>query len=362
MHCHRRTTMSPDTPTRRTRRRPLLALLAGLVLVIVGPATAAFAHAELESSDPAAGAVLAKSPDHVTLTFSEPVEISLGAIRLFDGKGNEIDIGESSHPDGKASAVTVSVPPLAEGSYVVDWKVVSADSHPVHAAYTFQVGKSSTLTPGLIEQVIGRDGTGRAAGAVLAVSRFLVSASIAVVIGGLAAIALQIVPAEWRMRRMIAVAGVIGAIAGLLAIPTEAAYAANKRVLSTWFDRDAWSAVLRTRIGEAWSLRALVLLAMGLLLGLAARHHRAGWWRALTVIGAVTLGIASAYGGHGATGRWHGVGVAMTTLHIVGMGLWLGGLLALLLMFSEVGVEGVRRFSGLAACSIAVVVVSGVVQ
>src|SRR3954454_24574257 len=119
MRCPRRTTMSPETPSRRPRRRALLRLLAGLVLVFVGPATAAFAHAELESTDPAAGAVLTKSPDHVTLTFSEPVEISLGAIRLFDGNGNEIDIGESSHPTGKATAVTVIVPPLAEGSYVV---------------------------------------------------------------------------------------------------------------------------------------------------------------------------------------------------------------------------------------------------
>ena len=161
---------------------------------------------------------------------------------------------------------------------------------------------------------------------------------------------------------MIAGAGLVGAVGGLLAIPTEAAYAANRPVLRTWFDRDAWSAVLHTRIGEAWLVRALVLLVMGLLLGLGAKFHRAGWWRALGVVGAITLGVASAYGGHGATGRWHGVGVAMTTFHVVGMGLWLGGLLALLLLFSEVGVDGVRRFSGLAACSIAVVVASGVVQ
>ncbi len=137
------------------------------------------------------------------------------------------------------------MPTLADGSYVVDWKVVSADSHPVHAAYTFQVGTTSTLTPGLIDQVVSNDSTGRAAGAVLALSRFLVAASIAIVVGGLAAIALEIVPPAWKLRRVIAGAGVIGAVAGMLAIPTEAAYAANKSVLGTWFDRDAWSAVLQ---------------------------------------------------------------------------------------------------------------------
>ncbi len=98
--------MSPDRPSRQQhRRRALAALLAGLVLAVLGPATAAFAHASSSPAARPAGAVLTTSPDHITLTFNEPVEISLGAIRLFDGKGNAIDVGESTHPDGKADAV-----------------------------------------------------------------------------------------------------------------------------------------------------------------------------------------------------------------------------------------------------------------
>ena len=50
----------------------------------------------------------------ITLTFSEPVEISLGAIRLFDGTGTSIDVSAARHPDGDDLVVEVDLPPLDE--------------------------------------------------------------------------------------------------------------------------------------------------------------------------------------------------------------------------------------------------------
>ncbi|MCU1386902.1 MAG: putative Copper resistance protein CopC, partial [Ilumatobacteraceae bacterium] len=76
----------------------------------------------------------------------------------------------------------------------------------------------------------------------------------------------------------------------------------------------------------------------------------------------VTTGVVSAYGGHGATGRWIAVGVLATTVHVSAMALWLGGLVALVLGFSTVTLAGARRFSALALGAIAAVIASGVVQ
>src|SRR6266511_1975680 len=57
-------------------RRPLVvALLAGLVLLLAAPA--ASAHALLRSSDPSSGASLGKAPETVTLTFTEPPDLTL---------------------------------------------------------------------------------------------------------------------------------------------------------------------------------------------------------------------------------------------------------------------------------------------
>ena len=40
-----------------------------------------------------------------------------------------------------ATRCAVSIPKLDDGTYVVTWRVISADSHPVEGAFTFQVGR-----------------------------------------------------------------------------------------------------------------------------------------------------------------------------------------------------------------------------
>ena len=157
-------------------RRAVCACAAGLTLATFVGVGRVSAHAELLSSDPQPGAVLDTAPKQITLTFSEPVEISLGAIRLFDGTGTSIDVSAARHPDGHDSIVVVDLPTLDNGSYVVDWRVVSADSHPVHAAFTFQVGPDSNLESGLLDQIIGSSHTGKTASIGLTVSRSLVTA------------------------------------------------------------------------------------------------------------------------------------------------------------------------------------------
>ena len=206
-------------------RRALCAFAAGLMLATIVGVGRASAHAELLTSDPQPGAVLDTAPAKITLTFTEPVEISLGGIRLFDGTGSAIDIGTARHPDGDDTVVEVDLPALDNGSYVVDWRVVSADSHPVHAAFTFQVGPESSLESGLLDQIISSSQTGSTTG--LTITRSLVTASIAVVFGGLLVCGLGIVPFGRRQRIVIAVSAGVGAVAGALALPLEVAYTAG---------------------------------------------------------------------------------------------------------------------------------------
>ncbi|MCB1005269.1 MAG: copper resistance protein CopC, partial [Acidimicrobiales bacterium] len=58
-----------------------LAGIAAVAVVLVGWAAPASAHASLEGSSPTAGAVLAEPPGQIELTYDEPVEVSLGAVR-----------------------------------------------------------------------------------------------------------------------------------------------------------------------------------------------------------------------------------------------------------------------------------------
>ncbi len=109
-----------------------VAVLAALVLaLVVAGATPAFAHATLLTTEPQPGGKFETSPGAISLRFNEPVEVSLGGIRLFDGSSDRIDIGAPEHPDGESNQVRASMPKLDDGTYVVTWRVMSADAHPV---------------------------------------------------------------------------------------------------------------------------------------------------------------------------------------------------------------------------------------
>jgi copper transport protein len=345
----------------RIRRRWLVALVIGLLTAILGPAAGASAHAELLASEPAAGAILASTPTSITLRFSEAVEISLGAIRLVDGVGTQVQIGPTTHPGGDRSVVSAVLPPLGDGSYVVDWRVISADSHQVHAAYTFQVGQHATLQPGVVATAIASGGTGRAAGVALAVSRALVAASFAVVVGSLVVLSGGLVGLTRRLRRTVQVAAAVGALGGLSAIPAEAAYATN-RSLAVVTDPSAWRAVLQTDIGRDWLLRAVLLGVGSAVLVALIESNKSRQFRALGVGLATVTALTFAFGGHGNTGRWHAVGVVATVVHVLAMAVWLGGLVALWQAIGDVDTRSVRRFSWLAFCCVAGVVLSGSLQ
>jgi copper transport protein len=351
-------------------RRPL-AVLVGLVvtvasvLLVAGPASA---HASLEMSDPANGAVLTQPPSQIVLGFDESVDIALGAIRLYDGRGNEIDVGPAHH-EGDNAHVAVSVPKLADDAYVVSWRVVSADSHPVHGAFTFQVGTGAAVRdPGLISRLLAQEGGNPSAGAILGISRFLSYGALAVVVGGLAFLSV-VWPAgvdRRRVRVLLWVALGVGVVAGLVAIAVQAPYASG-RALTDALKPSQWSEVLRTSSGRAWGLRVLVLAIVGAGLLLTLERLRTQVWRVVGVLAAGALFVLVAMGGHGTTGRWAAIGLLATVAHLGGMSVWIGGLTVLLVGVlrdpdPHGGLARVRTFSPIAFGAVVVIVVSGVIQ
>ncbi|MCX6541446.1 MAG: copper resistance protein CopC, partial [Actinobacteria bacterium] len=352
-----RSAMLSRSPRRRLPAVVLLMSFAGLLFA----ASPALAHAQLLSSDPAPGAVLDTAPTSITLVFTEPIEISLGAIRLFDGAGNQVDIGKATHPPGHTEQVRVALGDLADGSYVVDWRVVSSDSHPVHAAYTFQVGAASTLASGLLDGILSRKTASTPAEVGLAISRGLVAIALAVVFGVLAAVLLGVVSLSSRLRLVTLTSAVVGAIAGAIALPLEVAYATGQS-LGVITDSSAWSSMLDSRVGVAWAVRAAVILVCGVALTLTVSRRASVWWRLVFGAGLLAIGVAASFGGHGATGRWQIIGIVATVAHLGGMAVWLGGLVAVLVSFADIDDSAVFRFSKVAFVSVVVVALSGVVQ
>ena len=113
-----------------------LGFLIALLLALAQSAPA-FAHASLVRAEPADGAVLAQPPATLRLTFNEPV--SPLVIRLI-GPGGEVI---SPAVAAENTTVTLTPPRLRQGSYVLSWRVISADGHPVGGSLLFSVGAPS---------------------------------------------------------------------------------------------------------------------------------------------------------------------------------------------------------------------------
>lgn len=129
--------------------RPAIIAFAALSILLgiasIHSAPVADAHAILESSSPADQSVLEGSPARVRLSFSESVTLVTGSLRVFDANGKRVDRGLPSQP-GSSSQVAVDLrPDLPTGSYAVAWRVISADSHPVHGGFVFSVRATGSV-------------------------------------------------------------------------------------------------------------------------------------------------------------------------------------------------------------------------
>src|SRR3954463_16230603 len=107
-----------------------LALLVLLALRGLTSPSSAAVHATLVSSEPAADSHLAATPTRVRLVYSEPVEGGLARVTLVPGAGTPIVLRAAADPRD-VHAVIAPVDSLAPGRYRVEWRVVSADGHPV---------------------------------------------------------------------------------------------------------------------------------------------------------------------------------------------------------------------------------------
>jgi copper transport protein len=126
------------------RRAALVGTLAVLFALLF--ASPAAAHAELVTITPANGAQLTRPPPEVKMTFTESVNLIDGGIRLVDGVGATVPTPD---PTVNSRIVTWPMPAdLPEGAYVVTWRMVSADGHPVSGASSFGVGTAAPAVPG----------------------------------------------------------------------------------------------------------------------------------------------------------------------------------------------------------------------
>ncbi|MDQ4069916.1 MAG: copper resistance protein CopC, partial [Actinomycetota bacterium] len=330
-------------------------VLAGVLLAVaavVVAAAPAHGHALLTASDPADGVSVEQPPKEILLTFNEAPDPVLSSVQVLDASGKQMETGKPENVPGQPNQLRVALGPLADGAYTVTWRTTSAlDGHTTVGSVAFGVGVPVTA--------VGSEGARTVVDAptptVAAVAgRWLFYAGVVLLLG--AAVVGVVVVADPK------------AISWPGLVPAWVAAAGG--VLLTIGDQRASSQapladLLASSTGQKLTTQAVAVVLAGLAVAWAA-VHRSRSSLVLVGLGAAAAMLARALAGHAnaSSARWFAVG--MQWAHLVSVGAWVGGLVWLLLAMRR-GDPGqgpglARRFSSVAAVTLAAVAVSGVAR
>jgi copper transport protein len=299
-------------------RRPLVVtLLAGLVLLLAAPA--ASAHAVLRSSDPPGGASLAKAPAKVTLTFTEPPDLTLSTVHVLDSTGRAVESGKARGVPGEPLALEVPLGQIPNGAYTVSWRTVSrADGHLTNGSFAFGVGvpPSSAASSGVPAAAASPSPS------VLGVAgRWALDWGLILLVGAVAS-SLLVFRRDTGPPLPLLGGALALAAAGLVAMIVSE----HSRVGVSFGE------LLGSSTGTKLINQAVVLAVTAIVFGAVARWPRRSELLGLLGVGAAATMLVHVAGGHAAgEATLTPLHILAQWAHLLAVGVWVGGFLWLLL-------------------------------
>ncbi len=320
----------------------ILFVPTGLAIALLLIPTPASAHAVVTDTNPRDGEVVATAPKSVKVTFDEPITLATEGVQFLDATGKPVATTVTSLDN-----VVTYTPdsPLSDGTYIVSWRVISADTHPIAGGISFSVGAAS-------ENAIAVPGQGahRDVGLLKGIAEAARYGGILGSVGLLTFSWFIATDARRRSpvfaRRVSTVAAGLGAVAVLgsvLLIPLVKLWQ-DGTSLSRLFSASVWSQALTTQPAAA-----AAILAVGTL---------TAWWAHRSAKPTtMAIGLAIALSSLVIVGHTRAYGppwllLSADLLHVTTGALWLGGVVGIcLLLAPSSGIRvndaasAVRRFS-----------------
>lgn len=345
-----------------------VALIAAVVGVALALPAAAWAHAALVSTSPLGSKIVTPAPSQVTLTYSEPIEPRFAIISVTDAGGHLVTSGPPANAPGDRTTLVVPLKKIPEGWYLVYWRVISADGHPVRGAWTFAVGPNAGPAPQFVIPSISET----AATPQLVILRWIVFLSLMAAVGLFVmriAIARRLVQLRWVTIAW-ASAVAVALVSNLIYVDVATA----KFALRSAFDVGALIPLMHDSLfGKGYLTLELCLLlfayagAMAIWLDRPERGHRStGALLALTgaLLAAGAAILAPAVSGHAGQTSPRGLAIPVDWIHIAAGAVWIGGLIGLLVIAATHRVPGlirvVPRFSNVAFVSVLALIAAGI--
>ncbi len=339
-------------------RRGRIALLFVLAAGALALPAAAWAHAVLLRTSPLPSSVVNRPPPVVLLTYSEAVEPRFAIVSVTNAAGQQQIAGPPRRSAADPKTLVVSLHHLSQGWYLVYWRVISVDGHPVRGAFTFAVGPN----PGPAPQFPVPSTSETAATPSLVTARAIVLLSVMAAIGlfvlriATARPIVRRVP-ETRLRAVSIAFGIASAVA-LIGTPVYVVMATAQFALRSAFDLGNVLPLVRDSAFGRGVLDleltfALFVLAAALALWVDRPERRQRSIAELLATGGALLAAGATLfvpglSGHAAQTAPRGLSVALDWLHLVAGSVWVGGLFGLLVLWRSLPVA--RRVAGLMIC------------
>lgn len=126
----------------------VLLLLLFSVTLFASQSVAAHAHSALETSTPAQGQIVETLPSEISITFNEElIAIEGESINTLTLKGADGTSYELLPPTivGAVLSARVAGGDYPAGDYLLSYRAVSADGHPITGEITFSTGSPTTV-------------------------------------------------------------------------------------------------------------------------------------------------------------------------------------------------------------------------
>jgi len=359
------------------RRVAVAGILAGAALAL--PASA-WAHAALLGTSPQASRTTNVAPTEVRLRYSEPIEPRFAIVSVTDASGQQVTDGDPAAAPGSPQTLVTPLKRVPEGWYLVFWRVISADGHPVRGAFTFAVGPNPGPPPQFQIPSLSETATTTQ----LLVSRWVVFLALLSAVGLFVLRTLIARPVVRVVRgcslRALNVAFGVALAAALVATPIYVLLATAQFSLRSFWDfGNVVPAARSSSFGEDFLDLEVVLALFGVAAAIALfvdrpEREQRSIVELLALPSALAAGVAAlvlpAIAGHAGQKKPRGLSLPLDVAHLGAASIWLGGLIGLVVFWISAGRAGraaalafvVPRFSVVAFCSVLLLIGTGIGQ
>ncbi|MCQ6280782.1 copper resistance protein CopC [Bacillus sp. EB600] len=314
-------------------RKNSFLLMVVLSLLLFSFPSFTYAHAYIIKSTPSENETLRHSPQKVSIQFDETIQPAFHSIQVFNSKGNQVD-QKNGHIDPINSSIIECglKQNLPNGTYQIQWKVVSSDGHPVEGVIPFQIGNGNKNQDG---STVNQESKGYTPHLDLIIIRWLQYVSNACFVGILF-IYLFVLPKEFAqdtmvkniLRRLIKYSFVFLCLSIIVSLPLQATIESTSSWGTAFNIEILRNMLLNTSFGKVWIIQmdSLLFLFMTTYLLSVHRFNKPIWVWISLVLG-IGLLLTKSFTSHAASSGNPILTIGMDFLHLLSASIWIGSLI-----------------------------------